>query len=77
MPTRKSTSWFFAALAGLVVIALLRWLVFPKAAVLVEVASVERGVVEETVSNTRAGTIKARRRVGRKGTDTRPGTLSG
>jgi len=52
-----------AVVAGLVVIWLiLRATVFAPAKLKVRVAKVERGTVEETVSNTRAGTVKARRR---------------
>ncbi len=42
--------------------ALLRVTLFSPEPVSVEVARVERGVVEESVTNTRAGTVKARRR---------------
>lgn len=50
-------------LAALVVIALLlRWTVFAPRPTEVEVRSVERGPVEQTVSNSRAGTVKAERR---------------
>ncbi len=57
--------WLFrgllaAALAGALV--LLRLTVFAPDPVEVTVAPAERGVVEETVSNTRAGTVKAARR---------------
>ena len=48
------------ALGGLVV--LLRATLFAPRPVLVRVATVERGTVEETVTNSRAGTVKARRR---------------
>jgi HlyD family secretion protein len=43
-------------------IVLLRWTVFAPTPVAVEVATVERGRVEQTVTNSRAGTVKARRR---------------
>lgn len=42
--------------------AVLRFVVFRQKPVLVEVARVEFGTVEETITNTRAGTVKARRR---------------
>lgn len=52
-----------AVIAGLAVAALLlRLTVFAPAAVPVQTVAVERGRVEATVSNSRAGTVKARRR---------------
>jgi len=44
------------------VIVALRWFVFVEDAIPVTVARVTSGQVEETVTNTRAGTVKARRR---------------
>ena len=50
-------------LLGLVaVVVALRLTVFAPEPVAVTVATVDRGAVEETVTNTRAGTVKARRR---------------
>jgi len=49
-------------LAGLVLLALAAWYFTRPAPVKVQLAKVERGVVEATVSNTRAGTVKACRR---------------
>jgi HlyD family secretion protein len=49
-----------AAVAGVAVA--LRFTVFAPEPVPVEVAAVDRGRVEQTVSNSRAGTVKARRR---------------
>jgi HlyD family secretion protein len=52
-----------AIAAALVALALvLRLTVFAPARVPVQVAAVERGRVEQTVTNSRAGTVKARRR---------------
>ena len=49
--------------AGLVVLFFaLRWTVFAPAPIPVQVARVVRGPVEQTVTNSRAGTVKARRR---------------
>ena len=48
--------------AIVVAIFVLRWTVFAPAPVPVDVATVERGTVESTVTNSRAGTVKARRR---------------
>src|SRR5215467_7656875 len=61
--TRKSLlgrAVFVAALLGTAVV--LRATVFAPKALPVRVAAVERGRVEETVTNSRAGTVKARRR---------------
>jgi len=44
------------------VVVALRWLVFVDEPVAVVVATVVPGRVEETITNTRAGTVKARRR---------------
>lgn len=54
--------WVWGLLLLLVAAVLLRLTVFRPAGVEVEVARVERGSVEETVTNTRAGTVKARNR---------------
>lgn len=51
--------WILAAVA---VIAVLRFTVFAPKPIPVRAAGVERGPVEDTVTNTRAGTIKARQR---------------
>jgi HlyD family secretion protein len=52
--------WIAAAVVGLAL--LLKLTLFRSKAVLVQAAKVEVGVVEETVSNTRAGTVKVRER---------------
>lgn len=49
-------------LAGLIVLAIAAWYFTRPAPLTVRLTSVERGTVEATVSNTRAGTIKACRR---------------
>lgn len=48
--------------AGLIVLAIAAWYFTRPGPLIVRLASVERGTVEATVSNTRAGTIKACRR---------------
>jgi HlyD family secretion protein len=48
--------------AIVVLIVVLRWIVFAPAPIAVQVARVARGTVEQTVTNSRAGTVKARRR---------------
>lgn len=50
-----------AAVIGVAVLAL-RYTVFKPAPVAVQVAAVQRGLVEQSVTNSRAGTVKARRR---------------
>jgi len=59
---RKSPRWAVVLVAALVVVAALRFVVFRPRPVAVDVARVEAGTVEETVTNTRAGTVKARLR---------------
>lgn len=54
--------WLVVAIVVAAVVALLRLFVWPPEVVEVDVARVERGVVEEIVTNSRAGTIKARLR---------------
>src|SRR5512143_653294 len=52
-----------AAVAALVaVVVILRFTVFAPDPVAVRVVAAQRGLVEETVTNSRAGTVKARRR---------------
>jgi len=61
--TNKQLGWRAGALAGVVAAALLlRATVFAPSVIPVRVAVVEQGRVEETVTNSRAGTVKARRR---------------
>jgi len=59
---RKTPRWLLIVAALAVVVAVLRLVVFAPEPVTVTVAPVERGVVEDTVTNTRAGTVKARLR---------------
>lgn len=54
--------WLVVAVVVAAVLTLLRLFVWRPEEVEVDVARVERGVVEEVVTNSRAGTIKARRR---------------
>jgi HlyD family secretion protein len=53
---------FLPWLAGLLLIAIAVWYFMRPAPIEVQLTKVERGVVEATVSNTRAGTVKACRR---------------
>ena len=59
---RTSTRWLLVLALVVAAAAVLRLVVFRPQPVAVEVAVVQPGVVEETVTNTRAGTVKARRR---------------
>jgi HlyD family secretion protein len=59
---RKTPHWEIVVVVVLAAAALLRFVVFRPKPIPVEVARVESGTVEETVTNTRAGTVKARRR---------------
>jgi HlyD family secretion protein len=59
---RRIPRWLVVVVAILVVAAALRLVVFRSSPVPVEVARAEMGTVEETVTNTRAGTVKARLR---------------
>jgi HlyD family secretion protein len=54
--------WLVVVVALVAVIVLVKVTVLSEEVVRVRVATVERGVVEETVTNTRAGTVKVRRR---------------
>jgi HlyD family secretion protein len=56
----RTPAFVVAAIASLIVV--LRLTYFAPEPVPVEVATVERGTVEQTVTNSRAGTVKARRR---------------
>lgn len=58
-------AWFIRFLVLAVLVSagvVLRRTVFAPAPPIVEVATVARGVVEDTVANTKAGTVRARRR---------------
>jgi len=54
--------WLVVAIALAVVAVVLKFTVFEPEIIRVRIATVERGVVEETVTNTRAGTVKVYRR---------------
>jgi HlyD family secretion protein len=58
----KVPRWLVFLVAIVAIIAILRFVVFRPKPVQVDVARVERGVVEDEVTNTRAGTVKARLR---------------
>jgi HlyD family secretion protein len=58
----KIKRWIIAGAVVVVVSGALRFTVFDPEIIKVRIATVERGVVEETVSNTRAGTVKVHRR---------------
>ncbi|OGT87823.1 MAG: efflux transporter periplasmic adaptor subunit [Gammaproteobacteria bacterium RIFOXYA12_FULL_61_12] len=57
----KQAKWLLWVLAAVAAVAWLRWELQP-APLTVKVALVERGLVERTVANTRAGAVKACRR---------------
>jgi len=59
---RTIPRWLIVAVAVVAVALALRATVFRRDPIRVEVARVERGTVAETVTNTRAGTVKARLR---------------
>jgi HlyD family secretion protein len=59
---RNAFTRYLPWLAGLVLIAIAVWYFMRPAPIEVQLTKVERGVVEATVSNTRAGTVKACRR---------------
>ena len=58
----KIKTWLIVGLAVVATAVVLKLWVLEPEAVKVRVATVERGVVEETVTNTRAGTVKVHRR---------------
>lgn len=58
----RRATWIAAAIASVALVVVLRMTVLAPDPVEVRVAAAERGVVEETVTNTRAGTVKVRRR---------------
>src|SRR5512136_1483231 len=59
---RRIPRWLTALVAIVVAAVALRLFVFRRSPVDVQVARVEPGAVEEIITNTRAGTVKARRR---------------
>ncbi len=58
----RKTRWLIALLIVIAAVVALRLTVLKPDVVAVRTATVERGVVEETITNTRAGTVKVRRR---------------
>ncbi|MFC2144628.1 hypothetical protein ACFLQM_02965 [Acidobacteriota bacterium] len=58
----RKVKWIVAVIAVVALVVLLRYTVFAPDIVEVRTALVERGLVEETVTNTRAGTVKVRLR---------------
>jgi HlyD family secretion protein len=59
---RKRLKYFAAAIVLIALGAVLRFTVLAPKPVPAEVVRVTRGIVEQTITNTRAGTVKARRR---------------
>lgn len=62
MGKRKVPRWVYILAAAVLVLVLLRLTIFRPRPVQVETAAASFGTVEETVTNTRAGTVKARTR---------------
>ena len=58
----RKAKWIVAVIAVVALVVLLRYTVFAPDIVEVRTALTERGLVEETVTNTRAGTVKVRLR---------------
>ncbi len=58
----RKLKWIIVGVAVVAVGLVLRYTVFAPEIVEVRTAAVERGLVEQTVSNTRAGTVRVRRR---------------
>jgi HlyD family secretion protein len=58
----SKTRWIVAAIALVAFIVILRYTIFAPEIVQVRTAAAERGLVEQTVTNTRAGTVKVRLR---------------
>jgi HlyD family secretion protein len=58
----RKAKWIVAVIAVVAFVALLRYTVFAPDIVEVRTAAAEMGLVEETVTNTRAGTVKVRLR---------------
>ncbi|MCG6949206.1 MAG: efflux RND transporter periplasmic adaptor subunit [Acidobacteria bacterium] len=58
----KKSRWILAAIAAVALFVVFRYVVFAPEIVQVRTAEAELGLVEETVTNTRAGTVKVRRR---------------
>jgi HlyD family secretion protein len=58
----RKARWVLVVIALVALVALLRFTVFAPEVIEVRTAAAERGLVEQTVSNTRAGTVKVRLR---------------
>jgi len=58
----RKAKWIISVVAIVALLVALRYSVFAPDAVEVRTAAVERGLVEQTVTNTRAGTVRVRRR---------------
>jgi len=58
----RKLKWILAGVAVVAVGVILRYTVFAPEVVEVRTSAVERGLVEQTVTNTRAGTVRVRRR---------------
>jgi len=58
----RKLKWIIAAVAAFAAGLVLRFTVFAPEVVEVRTSAVERGLVEQTVTNTRAGTVRVRRR---------------
>jgi HlyD family secretion protein len=58
----RKARWVLVVVALVALVALLRFSVFAPEVIEVRTAAAERGLVEQTVSNTRAGTVKVRLR---------------
>jgi HlyD family secretion protein len=58
----RRAKWIVAVVAVIALVVLLRYTIFAPDVVEVRTAVVERGLVEQTVTNTRAGTVKVRLR---------------
>ncbi len=58
----RKAKWIMAVVAIVALLVALRYTLFAPDVVEVRTAAVERGLVEQTVTNTRAGTVKVRRR---------------
>jgi len=63
MATRK-TRWTVIIIGSLLIIVILIYLFKPEAAIKVTINNVQLGIVQDTVANTRAGTLSACRRAG-------------
>jgi len=58
----RKAKWILAVVAIIALVVLLRYTIFAPDVIEVRTATAERGLVEQTVTNTRAGTVKVRLR---------------